>query len=367
MLSATEAAALLGVTKPTLYVYVSRGLIQSQRVPGTNRAAYRREDVLRLKHRGALRYGEPVLDTAITELDPRGPIYRGHVAVDLARRGVPYAHVAHLLWRGQLLARPLQVERQTLWGGFRLDGKAPLVPLLEDLLHVISRKVPRFAFANELALAEEVVSMMMALVWSRVTSWNSEAINRALVVVADHELNPSTFAARIAASTGAGLVPCLQAALATFSGPRHGGACDRIEALLDEIGAPERARAVVAERLRRGDEVPGFFGEIYPAEDPRATALLELPAVQTAGAATARALIAAMKELAPAPGPSVDLALVALARGAAEWPQERGPGIASAVFACGRTLGWIAHILEQRQSDVVLRPRARFIGSDVPV
>ncbi|MFP2912440.1 citrate/2-methylcitrate synthase, partial [Pyxidicoccus sp. 3LFB2] len=85
-----------------------------------------------------------------------------------------------------------------------------------------------------------------------------ELLNRALVLLADHELNVSTFTARVTASSGADLYACLSAALAALSGPKHGGACDRVEALLSEVGRPERAAEVVHERLRRGESVPGF-------------------------------------------------------------------------------------------------------------
>src|SRR5436190_20765766 len=83
-------------------------------------------------------------------------------------------------------------------------------------------------------------------------------VNAGLVLCADHELNASTFAARVAASTGADLHACLLAALAAFSGPRHGGAAGAVEALLAEVGRPARAEEVVRARTARGDGMPGF-------------------------------------------------------------------------------------------------------------
>src|SRR5439155_21588512 len=102
------------------------------------------------------------------------------------------------------------------------------------------------------------------------------ALNRALVLSADHELNSSTFAGRVAASVGADVYACVAAALAAFSGPRHGGACDRIEALLAETGRPERAATAIEERRRRGELVPGFGHQLYPGGDPRTPPLLEV-------------------------------------------------------------------------------------------
>jgi citrate synthase len=183
-------------------------------------------------------------------------------------------------------------------------------------------------------------------------------INQALVLCADHELNVSTFTARVTASSGADLYACVSAALAALSGPRHGGACDRIEALMQEVGRPERAATVVRERLRRGESVPGFGHQLYPKGDPRTPPLLEAtwavrpepPAVRVV-----RAVLDAMAE-AGHPPPAVDFALVALSA-ALGLP----PGGAAAVFAVGRAAGWVAHVLEQREQGHLLRPRARYV------
>ncbi len=366
-LSAGEAAALLGIKKQTLYVYVSRGLLRSARVRGGTARRYLRDDVMRLKARsdvragrplsavGALHYGAPVIDSTITLIDTeRGPVYRGHEATALARRGVSAEQVARLLWTGALPPEPVRFRS--------LHPRVPRMKLVEDAptplarieaaLFFLGRSLPRYAVPDETKIAEDVLQTVRDVV--------GVGHPAADAVLADHELNPSTFAARVAASTGASLIACLQAAVATFSGPRHGGACDRIEALLDEIGRPGRARDVVKGRLARGDDVPGFFAGIYTTTDPRSAVLLEQAEAKRPGAHAAHALIAAMKEIGgpQAPGPSVDLALVALARGAG-WPR----GVATAVFAAARMSGWIAHVLEQRGSADVLRPRARFTGS----
>jgi citrate synthase len=181
------------------------------------------------------------------------------------------------------------------------------------------------------------------------------AIERALVVSADHELNASTFAARVAASAGADLYACMTAALATLSGPRHGGVCDRGEALAAEAGTPRHAREVVTARLGRGESVPGFSHPFYPGGDPRGALL-----VATAHALAPRrrqlrvltALAAAMPD-----APTLDFGLVAVAA-ALDLPA----GAAAALFALGRAAGWVAHVLEQRRDGVLLRPRARYVG-----
>jgi citrate synthase len=145
------------------------------------------------------------------------------------------------------------------------------------------------------------------------------------------------------------------AALATLSGPRHGGVCDRVEALVAEAATPRHARAVVAARLGRGEAIPGFGHRFYPEGDPRGAVLLDT--ARALGGARSRlrvldALIAAMPD-----APSLDSGLVAVAA-ALEFP----PGAAAALFALGRAAGWAAHVFEQRRDDVLLRPRARYVG-----
>jgi citrate synthase len=167
----------------------------------------------------------------------------------------------------------------------------------------------------------------------------------------------STFAARVAASANADPYASIGAGLAALSGPLHGAASDRVEALVAEVEAVGDAERVIHERIRRGDLVPGFGHTFYPGGDPRATVLIETArsvAGRSRTAAAAFATIDAMVE-AGRPAPNVDAALVAL-RAALGLPR----GAAAGLFAVGRTAGWIAHILEQYAAGFLLRPRARF-------
>ena len=185
------------------------------------------------------------------------------------------------------------------------------------------------------------------------------AIDQALVLCADHELNPSAFAARVAASTGADLYASIGAALAALSGPLHGGACYRVEMLGAEAGPPSRAAATLDARLRRGDAVPGFGHPLYPHGDPRGRRLLESAhslAPRPPPLRTLLAIAQAMRERGRE-GPTLDTGLVALAS-ALGLP----PGTAVGLFAVGRAAGWIAHSLEQHAAGFVLRPRARYVG-----
>jgi citrate synthase len=183
------------------------------------------------------------------------------------------------------------------------------------------------------------------------------AIDQALVIGADHELNASTFAARVAASTGADVYAGVAAALACLSGPRHGGASDRVEALVTEIGEPDEAERVVHARQRRGEAIDGFRHPLYPDGDPRGAVLVELAqglAPDEPDVRTFVALSDAM-EAAGAGGPNIDAGLVALAL-ALGLP----PGSAVGLFAIARSAGWVAHMLEQYEAGYLVRPRARY-------
>jgi citrate synthase len=393
-LSAKEAAQLLGVKPQTLYAYASRGLLR--RVGSGKRRSYLTEDVERLRTRqrarsghgpvaaAALSFGEPVLDSSITGIDERGPLYRGRPAVELAAAGVSFEAVAELLWSGELpSAAPTWSALDAPPRGWGAERKS-----LEDLLLAL----PALALAAperhsrarevELSLGRRLVHSLalllvpasarrapggVAQLLARTSKAPEKAARRALdlalVLLADHELNASSFTARVAASTDAHLLACITAALATLSGPRHGGACDRVEALLDEAATLTRPTSVLEKRMRRGDLVPGFGHPLYPHGDPRGRLLLEhtrLLAQRSAGQrlrlAPAFALAKAMERQGlPA---TVDFGLVALTRAL-----ELKPGSAALLFALGRSVGWIAHVLEQRGSEAVLRPRARYLGA----
>jgi citrate synthase len=181
-----------------------------------------------------------------------------------------------------------------------------------------------------------------------------------MVLSADHELNVSTFAARVAASSGAGLAASIVAALAALSGPLHGAATARVEAFVAEIERPERAAQAVDARLERGESVPGYGHPLYPNGDPRGARLLELAARLSSRARSVRVLLAVTDamHLVARERPTVDVGLVALA---AALGLPRGAPLA--IFACGRLAGWIAHALEQRTEGHLLRPRARHVGA----
>ena len=171
------------------------------------------------------------------------------------------------------------------------------------------------------------------------------------MLTADHELNASTFAARVTASTGAPLAAAALSGMATLLGPVHGGASLRARALVDDASR-DGARAAVQRWLQRGDPLPGFGHPLYPGIDPRAQALLEritLPDV--AADLVSEAFAATSLE------PNIDFATVAMAMACAL------PADAPfRLFAAARAAGWLAHAIEQAESGRLIRPRARYTG-----
>jgi citrate synthase len=177
-----------------------------------------------------------------------------------------------------------------------------------------------------------------------------EHVRRALVLLADHELNASTFAARVAVSTGASLAAASLAGLAALSGPRHGGLAAQVRRLARE--APPEPREAVAARLAFRPPPPGFGHPLYPEGDPRALALLDGVAQTPALEALARAVQAETGAKY-----NMDFALAAVSE-ELDLPED-APFI---LFAVARSAGWIAHAIEQTASGALIRPRARYLG-----
>jgi len=173
------------------------------------------------------------------------------------------------------------------------------------------------------------------------------------VLTADHELNASAFAARVAASTGASLAASALAGLAALSGPRHGGATAAVRTFLREAEQLGASRAI-ANRLVEDRALPGFGHPLYPHGDPRAAALLDRFTAPPALAALARAMRAQTGA-----APNIDFALIAAAESL------RLPADAPfAIFAVSRCAGWIAHAIEQGTTEALIRPRARYVGPE---
>lgn len=392
-LSADEATKLLGIKRETLYAYVSRGLVRSV---GASRAVghvYLREDLERIAARrsarqghaaaaaGALRWGEPVLDTAISFIDERGPRYRGHLSTELVRAGRTFEEVAELLWTGALPTSPPRFRstddaRARAVRAVMPRGR-PITRLLAPLSAAAAGEAP-YAKGVELERARGLVMLLATHAGSRIVKpratvaatlavglgipdrpKNIAAIDAALVLLADHELNASSFASRVAASAGAGLAATLLGALMVFTGNKHGGAAEEVEELVERVGSAKRVGKVIAVDLAGGAAIPGFHHRLYPGGDPRAVPLLELArrlGPRRRGVAIVEALILAVRR-SRGDHPTVDAGLVALAHALGA-----PAGSAGLLFGIGRVAGWVAHALEQREQEFLLRPRARYVG-----
>jgi len=388
-LTAEEACEELGVAPQTLYAYVSRGLVRSE--PGTDGKRSRRyhaQDVQRLRERkrarrdpdtaarDALRWGAPLLDSALTWITDGLICYRGEDSVELAR-ACTVEEVAALLWTGsrrvpegwfdeppaEPRARadvgPLAAMQIELAWAEADDPSAPdLRP--ERAARTGARVLRRLArVASGGAGEEESVSRMLQRAWAPARPEAEPLIRSALILLADHELNVASFTARCVASAGSTLYAAVSAGIGAMHGVRHARHVERVEALFAEVGAPERARPALEARLRRGEPIPGFGHLLHPSGDPRAVELLRhLREIEPRSPTLSLtdAIVAAAEPLLDEP-PTFEIGLVAIAR-AMDLP----PGAPLTLFVLGRLLGLIAHAVEQYGSREVLRPRARYVG-----
>ncbi len=191
-----------------------------------------------------------------------------------------------------------------------------------------------------------------------------KALDTYWVSAAEHGVNPSTFVARVTASTGADCAASLSSAVGALSGPLHGGAPTRVLRMLDEVEASGDPDAYVSAILGRGERIMGFGHRVYRAEDPRARVLrrasreLESPRVEVAEALEQSAL-AALREKSPDRVLETNVEFwAAVVLDVAEIPPEMYP----AMFGCARVAGWSAHIVEQRRTGRLIRPSARYVG-----
>ena len=371
---AEAAIARLGIARASLYAYVSRGLIRARPDPTRpNRSVYSAVDLAALATRRprsrlavaaeAIDFGTPVLTSAITAIANGQLLYRGRDAVRLAETAT-LEQTAALLWSAPVWPDPprftpssstLPPLEAALTALASAHGPAiwrrPAAALHTDGAALLLRIAAAYAGTTRNA----PLHVMLASAWGA-TAPAEDLIRRALVLCADHELNASTFAVRVVASTGAALAHCLMAGLAALAGPLHGGTTARVRAALADPALLADPAEGLARRLDRGESLPGFGHRLYPNGDPRAASLLDA----LAPGRWWRELIAAT-EAQTGERPNIDFALVALER------ECRLPdGAAFAIFALGRTAGWIAHALEQNAEGRLIRPRARPGRPDYP-
>ncbi len=423
MLTAAEAANQLGVKVGTLYAYVSRGWLKSYRRRVGRQALYRRSDIEALRglvapERGRRARSVPDASSWVTVAQPKSAVELSGVIVTesavssiiekrLAYRGYPIEEVvAHasfeetclLLWKGERPGEPEGAKLRDAIAAAKLPAavSASIAALGEDappLLRLsammpslaawehrsgslsaperawriiamvplpLARK-PRASVGVEGGMAERLLKCVAG---TSASDWERAAMNQILVACAEHEMNASTFAARVVASTGADLYASVLAALCSLSGPIHGGACDRIERMFADLEAGKKLDDLFDAFTRERRLPPGFGHHIYPDGDPRAVLLRETAAAiaQHKG----RTLYATALKVEQAVWkrerlrPNLDFYLTVCAR-----MLGFRRGLPAAIFAVGRCAGWIAHSLEQYQNNRLIRPRMRYRG--VPI
>ena len=368
MMSAREVCEALSIDRATLYSYVSRGLIQSAAADSSRRERqYSAEDVAKLKARKhsrrdpeaaareTLRWGMPVMESALTRITPDGHYYRGESALALAECE-SFENVAHRLWGDG--GKGLEPQREA-------QINSTLDPIGRMIVALVNAREPEpMSLVRECAAAligrvgDGSIAAAVARAWG--IPDETRLIEAALIMCADHELNASAFAVRVAASTDADLSHALIAGLAALSGTKHGGAAEESLRLFETVRSPERAGDVVTDMLNKGERIPGFGHRLYPDGDPRARLLMRLIREAYPNAPIVALADAIIETVNAITGlyPNVDYALALLER-AANLPS----GSAVGLFALGRSAGWIAHALEQYAAKTLIRPRARYTGS----
>jgi citrate synthase len=387
-LSAREASAELAISPATLYAYVSRGLVRSEPSPDSRSHRYRAEDIRGLKERrlpsveprGFKSFDPdlPVLDSAIATITEEGAIYRGVNCVDLAEKGT-LEHAATLLWDvtgvdpfavdncpqvsdemraiAEAARRAAPIDRAIAVLALATSADPGAFTRAPEGRAMVGARILRLLVATMLNTqpSAEPLHLQIARVWAADNKHAPDLIRRALVLLADHELNASTFTVRCAASTGLSLYDAIIAGLAALKGPKHGGAgvlaSRLVKMLIDHDPEP-----VIRERVALGERFAGFGHGVYKQGDPRAISLLN--ALTHAGAAR-KFTREVPDRIAEATGEfvNIDYALAVLAHSL-----RLAPGSELTLFAMARAVGWIAHASEQLQHGKLIRPRARYVG-----
>ncbi|HZZ69512.1 MAG TPA: citrate synthase [Phenylobacterium sp.] len=371
-MSAAEAAEALGVSRQTLYVYVGRKGIRSQAIEGTRQRKYWRADVERVG-RGD-RDAEPPAagdfrqETAVTLITETDLFYRGRSAVELAENA-SFESVAALLW---------SVPEADVFGQ-RPPAQPPTYAAVYELMKAeedVNRATalfPGLEEANPRAYDLSVTGMARTgadvLRWLAAITVSADAaptgpiheflaerlgrgavdadlIRRVLVLSADHGFEPGTVAVRGVASTGVSPWRSVMTGLSISFGRRGRlGSHDAVRRLLREIAESPDPAAPIIQRIKDGEDLPGFESEVYAHGDPRARALVAAAQRLLPDDPAFHRLQAALRAAREIRGLEPNFALLCL------FVQGRiGLGPRSALFSLGRSAGWIAHSIEQYQA-----------------
>ncbi|HEY4866980.1 MAG TPA: citrate/2-methylcitrate synthase [Candidatus Dormibacteraeota bacterium] len=402
LLTAEEAAARLGVKPATLYAYVSRGQLRRERGPD-GRSRFALPDLDRLGRQGRrdrAAGAELSIESALTAIEDGAIFYRGE---DVFRLAVSrsFEEVAEFLWVGEFPeTRAWESDPATVEHCTRVQDALPPAALPLDRLRVgvatagaldpfrHDTSEPAVAVTGRRLIATLVDSLpalggaagrlrvrparpfsgsLAARLWTRLGEARPprgglEALNAALVLLADHDLSVSTLAARMAASIAADPYSVVGVGLSALGAAMQAVASLAAEDFLADVAGLQGASSAIGERLRRGDRLPGFGHRLYPAGDPRAPVLFRL--LQATWEGDPR--LAVVEEVVEAtarrglPAPNIDFMLAALVHLAG-----MRRGASEAIFGVARSAGWLAHAIEEYGRRASIRPRAIYVG--VPV
>jgi citrate synthase len=329
-----------------------------------------------------------MIETRIAEPDREGGAlrYRG-IDIEELIGAVPYERVWGLLVDGRFEPGLMPAEPRTLpfrSGDTRADLQAALAQLDAEPLLDITDEQARDELARVSATALDFVAQAArgdrppvpvdhagSLAERFLLHWRGEAnpshvraIDAYWISAAEHGMNASTFTARVVASTGADVAAAISAAVGALSGPLHGGAPARVLRMLDDVERTGDADAYVRAVLDRGERLMGFGHRVYRAEDPRARVLRRTAkAIGSPRAEVAEALErAALAELRARKPDRVLETNVEFWSAVVLDHAGVPPELFTPVFACARTAGWSAHILEQKREGRLIRPSARYVG-----
>lgn len=375
-LTTAQAAARLGVKVETVYTYASKGLLRAHRQPGTHRSFFDSGEVEALARRGRPRRASSaaLIDSQLSTFGPGEVLYRGRDAASLATTKA-FEQVARWLWTGEDLGfdQPWQSDSVLLTGTqdprHRLQaavilasannaqrgdlsprsivaiGQSLITTMVRSLPLQSGTEAPRLELNPDEPPLPDTISGQL---WVRLTAKRAAsplvtALNAALVLVADHELVPSTLSARMAASVRADPYAVVSAALATLTGERHGRTNRFAYELLRSAKTMGPAAALEHSQQIYG-RYPGFGHYFFREGDPRASLLIELVRKAMPRSSVIRLVdsVVSTARRRTRLQPNMDLALATLTLAT-----RMAPYAGEAILIVGRTAGWLAHALEE--------------------
>jgi citrate synthase len=350
--------------------------------------------------------GVVAAETVLSEVDGLAGrlVIRGHSLDDLSGR-TRFEEAVALLFEGFFADLPPPAELTAAIGRARADLFAEVAALDAGLrklsvIEAVRALMARLPDGDDLAVALRLIAapavftaavtrvqrglapvapdsalghaadMLRMIKGEAASAAEAAGLDAYLVTVCDHGLNASTFAARVVASTRAGLTSAVLAGISALKGPLHGGAPGPVIEMLDAIGEPANARAWIEQALDRGDRLMGFGHRIYKVRDPRADALKRavralgegsnvLPGRLAFAEAVEGAALQILKERKPDRSLQTNVEFyTALLLEALAFP----PDAFTCVFATGRVAGWIAHAREQLAGGRLIRPQSVYVG-----